>query len=111
MREERRVILIVKASILVGNPGGLHIIANTQLGQPERRGVCSMMLSAATLGDVLVSKEVAVAFALRVEHCIELLGATVERTQRKGEYPCMPDERTGAAAVVAAGERPHGNLE
>jgi hypothetical protein len=51
------------------------------------------------------------AFALRVEDCIGLLGATVERTHEKCEYPRMLDERAGAAAVVAAEERPHGNLE
>ena len=51
------------------------------------------------------------AFALQVEVCIGLLGATVERTHVKGGYPCMLDERAGAAAVVAAEERPHGNRE
>jgi len=52
-----------------------------------------------------------VAFALRVEDCIGLLGAMVERTRQKGEYPRMLDERAAAAAVVAAEESPHGNLE
>jgi len=52
-----------------------------------------------------------VAFALRVQDCIGLLGATVERAHEKCEYPCMLDERAGAAAVVAAEECPNGNLE
>jgi len=52
-----------------------------------------------------------VAFALRVEDCIGLLGATVEQTHEKCEYPCILDERAAAAAVVAAEEHPHGNLE
>jgi hypothetical protein len=65
-----------------------------------------VMLSAA-IGDLLASEDVAVAFALRVEDCTELLGATVERTHEKCEYPRMQDERTGAAAVVAAEEEPN----
>jgi len=52
-----------------------------------------------------------VAFALRLEDCIGLLGVIVERTHGKYEYPRMLDERPGAAAVVAAEEPPHGNLE
>jgi len=51
------------------------------------------------------------AFALRVEDCIGLQGATLEMTHEKCEYPRMLDERAAAAAVVAAEERPHGNLE
>ena len=49
------------------------------------------------------------AFALQVEDCIGSLGAMVERTYEKGEYPRMLHERAGAAAVVAAEECPHGN--
>jgi hypothetical protein len=64
------------------------------------------------MGDLLASEEVAVPFALRVEDCIGLLGATVEQTQEKCEYPGMLDERAGAAAVVAAEEEPNsGKLE
>jgi len=75
--------LIAEANIVVANPSGSHDIVNTQLGQPDRRGVSSVMLSAATIGDLLASEEVAVAFALRVEDCTGLLGATVERTHEK----------------------------
>ena len=92
MRGEPGDILIAKAIIVVANPCGSHDIVNTQLGQPEGRGVSSVMLSAATIGDLLASEEVAVAFALRIEDCTGLLGATVERTHEKCKYPCMLDE-------------------
>jgi hypothetical protein len=68
-----------------------------------------VMLSAA-IGDLLPSEEVAVAFALRGEDCTGLLGATVERTHEKCEYPRMLDERVGAAAVVAADEEPNSGI-
>ena len=68
-------------------------------------------LSATAFGDLLASEEVTGAFALQIEDCIGLLGATVERTHEKGEYPRMLDEEARAAAVVAAEERPHGNIE
>jgi hypothetical protein len=109
MRGEPGDILIATAIIVVANPSGSHDIVNTQLGQPEGRGVSSVMLSAA-IGDLLASEEVAVAFALRVEDCIGLLGATVERTHEKCEYPRMLDERAGAAAVVAAEEEPNSGI-
>jgi len=51
-----------------------------------------------------------VAFALRVEDCIGLLGATVEQTHEKSEYPRRLDERVGAAAVVAAEEEPNSGI-
>ena len=66
-----------------------------------------MMLSAATIADLLASEVVAVAFALRVEDCTGLLGATVERTHEKCEYPRRLDERAGAAAVGAGEEEPN----
>jgi len=47
----------------IANPDSSHDIVNTQLGQSEGRGVSSVMLSA-TIGDLLGSDEVAVAFAL-----------------------------------------------
>ena len=50
------------------------------------------------------------AFALRVEDCIGLLGATVQRTHEKCEYPRMLDERAGAAAVFAAEEEPNSGI-
>jgi len=90
---------------------GSHGTEDTQLGQPEGSGVSIETLSATAFGDLLGSEEVAGAFALRIEDCIGLLGAKVEWTDKKGEYPRMLDERAGAAAVVAAEERPHGNLE
>jgi hypothetical protein len=61
----------------------------------------------AAIGDLLASEEVALAFALRVEDCTGLLGATVEQTHEKWEYPHMLDEQAGAAAVVAAEEEPN----
>jgi len=68
------------------------------------------MLSAATIGDLLASEEVAVAFAQQVEDCIGWLGATVERAHEECEYPRMLDERAGAAAVVAAEEEPNSGI-
>jgi hypothetical protein len=54
----------VKAIIVFANHTGSHDILNTQLGQPKGRGASSVRLSAATIGDLLTSEEVAVAFAL-----------------------------------------------
>jgi len=110
MRGEPGDILIVKAIIVVANPRGSQDIVNTQLGQPEGRGVTSVLLSAATIGDLLASEEVAMAFALRVEDCIGLLGATVEQTHEKCEYPRILDEQAGAAVVVAAEEEPNSGI-
>jgi hypothetical protein len=56
MRGEPRDILIAKAIIVVANPCGSHDIVNTQLGQPEGRGVSSVMLSAAILVICLLAK-------------------------------------------------------
>jgi len=56
MRGEPGDILIVKAIIVVANPRGSHDIVNTQLGQPEERGVSSVMLSAAKLVICLLAK-------------------------------------------------------
>jgi hypothetical protein len=55
-RGEPGDILIGKAIIAVANPSGLHNIVNTQLGQPEGRGVSSLMLSAAKLLICLLAK-------------------------------------------------------
>jgi hypothetical protein len=51
-----------------------------------------------------------VAFALQVEDCIVLLGATVERTHEKHEYPRRLDESVGAAAVVTAEEEHNSSI-
>jgi hypothetical protein len=90
---------------------GSHRTAATQLGQPEGRGVSKETHSATACGELLASEEVAGAFALPMEYCIGLLGATVEWTHEKWEDPRMLDEQAGPAAIVAAQERPHGNLE
>ena len=63
MRGECRDTLLTEAMIDIANPDSSHDIVNTQLGQSEGRGVSSVMLSA-TIGDLLGSDEVAVAFAL-----------------------------------------------
>jgi hypothetical protein len=47
---------MAKAIIAVANPSGSHDIVNTQLGQPEGRGVSSVMLSAAKLAICLLAK-------------------------------------------------------
>jgi hypothetical protein len=107
MRGEPGYILIAKAVIVIANPRGSHEIVNTRLGQPEGRCVSSVMFAAATIGDLLAREEIALAFGLRVEDCTGLLGATVERTHEKCEYPRMLDERAAAAAVVVAEEEPN----
>jgi hypothetical protein len=86
---------------------GSHSTEDSQLGQPKENGVSIETPSATAFGDLLASEEVAGVFALRIEDCIGLLGATVERTHEKGEYPRMLDERVGSAAVVAAEEEPN----
>jgi len=55
-RGEPGDILIAKAIIVVAYPSGSHNIVNTQLGQPEGRGVSSFMLSAAKLVICLLAK-------------------------------------------------------
>jgi hypothetical protein len=104
MRGEPGDILIAKAIIVVANPSGSQDIVNTKLGQPEGRGVSSVMISAVTIGDLLTSEVVTLGSALRAEDCSGLLGATVQRTHEKSECPRMLHERVGAAAVVAVEE-------
>jgi hypothetical protein len=64
MRGDPGDILIAKAIIVIANTSGSHDIVNTQLGQSAAKGGSSVMLSAPTIGDLLASLEVAVAFAL-----------------------------------------------
>jgi len=58
MRGEPGDIPIVKAIIGISNPRGSHNIfkTNTQLGQPEGKGVSSVFLSAAKLVICLLAK-------------------------------------------------------
>jgi hypothetical protein len=56
MRGEPGDILIMKAINVIANPRGSHDIVNTQLSQPEGRGVSSVMLSAAKLVICLLAK-------------------------------------------------------
>jgi len=90
---------------------GSHGTEHTEVCQPEGSGVRIETHSARAFGDLLASEDAAGAFALWIEDGIGLLEATVEWTHDKGEYPRMLDERAGAAAVVVAEKRPHGNLE
>jgi len=53
----------------------------------EEGGVSVELLSATAFDDLLAGEEVTETFTLKIEDCIELLGATVERTQEEGEYP------------------------
>jgi len=53
----------------------------------EESGVGIELLSVTAFDDLLAGEEVSEAFPLKIEDCIALLGATVERTQEKGEYP------------------------
>jgi len=63
----------------------------------EESGVSIELLSATAFDDRLASEEVTETFALKMEDCTELLGATVERTHEKGEYPCRPNGRARSA--------------
>jgi hypothetical protein len=66
---------------------------------------------ATTFDDQLASEEVVWTFFVRVGVRIELLGVTVENIS-SGEIGIRRwTGEQGAAAVVAAAERPHGNLE
>jgi hypothetical protein len=89
---------------------GSHGTEDSQLGKPERNGVSIETLSATAFGDLLASEEITRSFALSIEDCIGLLGATVEWTHEKGEYPRILDDRAGAAAVVAAEEEPNSGI-
>jgi len=60
---------------------------DTLQNKQEESGVSIELLSATAFDDLLAGEEVTAAFALKIGHCIELLGATVERTHEKGEYP------------------------
>ena len=89
---------------------GSHGPEDSQVDQPEGNGVSIEILSATAFGDLLAGEEVERAFALQMEDCIGLLGATVDLTHEQGEYPRMLDERVGAAAVVAADEEPNSGI-
>ena len=70
-----------------------------------------LILGATTFDDQLASEEVVWTFFLRVGVRIGLLGVTVESIS-SGEIGTRHwTGEQGAAAVVAAEERPHGNLE
>jgi hypothetical protein len=89
---------------------GSHGTEDSQLGQPAGNCVSIETLLATAFGDLLACDKVAGAFALGIENCIGLVGATVERTHEKGEYPRMLDERVGAAAVVGTEEEPNADI-
>ena len=68
------------------NPTGSDT-QDTLPNQQEESGVSIQLLSAIAFDDLLAGEEVTAAFALKIKDCIELLGATVERTYEKSEYP------------------------
>jgi hypothetical protein len=53
----------------------------------EESGVSIELLSATAFDDLLAGEEVTETFALKIEDCIKLQGAMVERTNKNGEYP------------------------
>jgi len=55
MRGEPGDILIMEEIIVNAILSTLNDIVNTQLSQPEQSGVSSVMLSVATIGDLLAS--------------------------------------------------------
>jgi hypothetical protein len=57
------------------------------LNKLEDSGVTIVLLSAKASGDLRTGEEVTTAFALKIEDCIGLLEATIERAPTKGEYP------------------------
>jgi len=109
-RGEHRDLLIAEAIIVVRNSRDLHDIVKTKLGEPECRGLSCMMLLAATIGDLLPSEDIPLAFALPVEDCIGFVGAMVEGTDEICEYHRRLDEQAGASAVVVAEEKPNSGM-
>ena len=68
------------------NPTG-SATQDTLPNKQEESRVSFELLSATAFDDQLAGEEVTETFAFRMEDCIELLGATVERTHKKSEYP------------------------
>jgi len=74
------------------------------------------ILGATTFNDLLASVETIETFALRIGECSGLLGATMEVTtlEDPGEIENINPKRwtseQGAAAVVAAEEKPHSGI-
>jgi len=95
----------------VANLSGSHETGINQLSQAQGRNVSGVMPSPATIGDLLSSEEVSVAFTLSVENCIGLQGPTVKQTYKNVKYPRKLHEGATAAAGITAEQRPHENLE
>jgi hypothetical protein len=76
----------MKLLMSLRNPTGSDT-QDTLPNMQEERGVRIELLSATAFVDLLAGEEVTETFALKIEDCIEVLGATVERTHKKGEYP------------------------
>ena len=75
-----------KLLLSLRNPTGSDT-QDTLQNKQEESGVSIELHSATAFDDLLAGEEVTAAFALKIEDCIELLRATVERTDEKGEYP------------------------
>jgi len=112
LRSEPGDRLVTDLDIVVADHcgSGSHGTEDSQLGQPDRNGVNIETPSATAFAKLLAGEAVAGAFALRIEDCIGLLGATEERTHETGECPRMLVERDGAAAVIAAEEEPNSDI-
>jgi len=99
-----------------GRPSGMPRECTWITARVEARseGGCTsyiQILGATAIDDQLASEEVVWTFFLRVGVRIGLLGVTVESIS-SGEIGTRHwTGEQGAAAVVAAEERPHGNLE
>jgi len=74
------------------NPTGSDT-QDTLPNKQEESAVSIELLSATAFDDLLAGEEVTETFALKIEDCIELLGAMVERTHEEGEYPYRLNRR------------------
>jgi hypothetical protein len=75
-----------KLLLSLRNPTGSDT-QDTLPNMQEEGGVSIELLSATAFDDLLAGEEVTETFALKIDDCIELLGAMEERTYEKGEYP------------------------
>jgi hypothetical protein len=78
-----------------------HGFLDSQLGWPERNGVTIETISAAELDHLLSCEEVASACTLWIEDWIGLLEATLEKTDKISEYPCILEVQVGVLGVLS----------
>jgi len=78
--------LVEEITLVIGEPSSSYTL-DTLPNMREETAVIIEQLAATTFNDLLAGEEVTAAFTLKIEDCSDMLGATVERTHEKGEYP------------------------